>query len=79
MDKKIIPEGMYCYSFTGKMITKYLPEHEAHGMLKSEPCWFPELKPCPYYTKQDGTGFCSFLSTEIDDQIKECQINEESN
>lgn len=64
MTDSIFPKGFYCYtpiSFT----------------VDPERGWVYKIKGCPFYVhKENLTGMCSALNVEIEDQIKECGINE---
>lgn len=65
-DKSIIPEGLYCYSYTGE--TKIYKGYK-----------YPKTKPCPYFKYVNGEAFCDFLKVDdylLEDQVKICGVNE---
>jgi hypothetical protein len=72
-DESVIPEGPYCYSFTGKSVTKFLEDWGCEVT-------FPETKACPYFCRlKDGEAYCDYLEEEgtymLEDMCKECGIN----
>ena len=66
-DPNKIPDGQYCYMFTGRIIKTG---------LGADSIEYPETTPCPYYKHiEDIDGFCFMLSQEIEDQCKICKYN----
>lgn len=62
--KKQIPKGHYCYTPTS-----------GFKKLKNGKLGYT-IKPCLFYKHVDGLeGHCSFLNSEILDQVKDCGIN----
>ena len=87
--KKKIPEGVYCYTFTGKTVQKWNEEYKM---------FLPAYKtnPCPFYTAiqaknkpeqdeidkeypEEWVGWCKYIKYEIDDQCKMCSIKSKLN
>jgi len=69
-DPNRIPDGPYCYRFTGR--TK---KSIVKGFGKN-PIEYPETKNCPYYKHvEDIEGLCLVLDLEIEDQCKICKYN----
>ena len=67
-NKKKIPEGFYCYTFTGKTSKVW---NEEYGV------WVTayHTKVCPFYQSGDGLfGECKLLNCEVIDQVKECSL-----
>lgn len=63
MTETIFPKGFYCYT--------------PLAIFDSERGWVYKIKSCPFYVHKEGlTGMCSALNLEIEDQVKECGINE---
>ena len=69
-DKNKIPNGSYCYEFTGKTKKSVV---KGFGEKSIE---YPETKSCTYYQHvEDVEGLCRVLNEEIEDQCKICKYN----
>lgn len=70
-DISVIPEGLYCYSYT-----QDISAYEAQFGFT-----LPKTKRCPYWSKQNDVAHCAYLDEEDDlllgDQCKICGINED--
>jgi len=66
--KKKIPEGFYCYEFTGKTSQVWNEEYKIFVPSYG-------IKLCPFYKSGDGLfGECKLLNCEVIDQVKECSL-----
>lgn len=64
-----IPEGPYCYTFTGETFEKW--NEELQTMVPAY-----KISPCPFYEHVEGLqGKCTKYNCEIMDQVKECGEN----
>lgn len=76
----VIPHGIYCYTHTGKMVTKTLQTGEIVEV--------PETVVCPYWKLRKDkpyqrNGYCRFMKEGdwqgpfglLWDQVKECGVN----
>lgn len=84
--KKKIPQGVYCYVFTGEVYQKWNKEHSIFlPVYKTKPCYFYSNIKCSDKPEQlqdevdkefpdEYIGWCKLNKHEIDDQCKSCGL-----
>jgi hypothetical protein len=69
--KKKIPEGSYCYTFTGKESKVWDDKYKVWTIAL-------HTKVCPFYEYDDGLfGNCRLLGCDVLDQVKSCSIKDD--
>lgn len=64
-----IPEGPYCYTFTGETFERWNEEIQSKVSVY-------ETEECPFYRHKGGLfGECIKHDCEVMDQVKECGEN----
>jgi hypothetical protein len=80
-----IPEGMYCYTGTGRVkIQNKMFDYDGEVMTTTY-YFAPETKTCPYWNRvEEGDAYCSHMKVRSEhqdpgnliwDQVKECEEN----